>query len=230
MKKIISILITITLLITLSACGASENRQETADDKKTSARNTETVKNEEGKILIAYFTWADNTEVDNPDSVEVDASTSASVLPPGNVALMAAWIQQEIGGDEFSIKVNDLYSSNYDECLDRAADEKADNARPKLTEGVENIEEYETIFLGYPNWWYAVPMPILSFIDDNNLSGKKVILFCSHGTGGLADSVNTIAEELPTDCEVEENVIGIYRDDIPNGQKTIQDWLNEIGY
>lgn len=68
--------------------------------------------------------------VENPDAVDMDATTSASVLAPGNAAKIADWIQQEVGGDLFSIVVTEPYSSDYDECLDRAADEKADNARP----------------------------------------------------------------------------------------------------
>lgn len=182
------------------------------------------------KILIAYFTWAENTHVENPENVDVDATTSASVLIPGNAAKMAGWIQQEVGGDLFSIVVTEPYSSDYDECLDRAADEKAANARPKLVANVENIEDYDTVFIGYPNWWYSCPMAILSFIEENDLSGKKIVLFCTHGTGGLAGSVQDITAELPDDCTVEENVIGVYRNDVNAAQPAVLSWLTEIGY
>lgn len=185
---------------------------------------------EDSKILITYFTWAENTIVTNPSQIDVDAVTSASVLLPGNVAKMANWIQEEVGGELFSIKVKEPYSSNYDECLDRASEEKADSARPELETQVEDISKYDTIFIGYPNWWYTAPMAIFSFIENNDLSGKKIILFCSHGTGGLARSVRDIREVLPKDVKLETNVIGIYRDDIPEGQERIKNWLNEIGY
>lgn len=185
---------------------------------------------EDSKILIAYFTWAENTVVTNPSQVDVDAVTSASVLLPGNVAKMANWIQEEVGGELFSIKVKEPYSSIYDECLDRASDEKADGARPKLETQVEDISKYDTVFIGYPNWWYTAPMAIFSFIENNDLSSKKIILFCSHGTGGLARSVRDIREVLPKNINLESNVIGIYRNDIPKGQERIKNWLNEIGY
>lgn len=185
---------------------------------------------EDSKILIAYFTWAENTIVTNPSQIDVDAVTSASVLLPGNVAKMANWIQEEVGGELFSIKVKEPYSSNYDECLDRASEEKADSARPELETQVEDISKYDTIFIGYPNWWYTAPMAIFSFIENNDLSGKKIILFYSHGTGGLARSVRDIREALPKDVKLETDVIGIYRDDIPEGQERIKNWLNEIGY
>lgn len=73
-------------------------------------------------------------------------------------------------------------------------------------------------------------MPVLTFIDEHDLAVKKIVLFCSHGTGGLASSVQDITAELPDDCEIEENVIGVYRDDIPGAQAEIQEWLGEIGY
>jgi flavodoxin len=73
-------------------------------------------------------------------------------------------------------------------------------------------------------------MVIFSFIENNDLSSKKIILFCSHGAGGLARSVRDIREVLPKDINLESNVIGIYRNDIPKGQERIKNWLNEIGY
>lgn len=179
----------------------------------------------EEKILIAYFTWAENAV----SSTEADTSSSASVLAPGNVGQMAAWICKEIGGDLFSIQVEEPYSADYDECLDRAADEKAEHARPVLKGQVEHLAEYDTIFVGFPNWWYTAPMAVFSFLEDNNLAGKKIVLFCSHGTGGLASCVKDISAALP-DSTIESNVLGVYRDDISEAQETIKDWLEEIGY
>ena len=95
---------------------------------------------------------------------------------------------------------------------------------------VEDIDAYDTVMIGYPNWWSGVPMPVLSFIENHNLSGKRIILFCSHGTGGLAISVREITDELPSDCIIEENVLGLYRADIPGGQPKVQQWLREIGH
>ena len=182
----------------------------------------------EQKILIAYFTWAENTVVANPSAVDVDATTSASVLPPGNTAVLAGWIQQEVDGDLFSIVVTEPYSSDYDECLDRAADEKAANARPALTARVENMDDYDVIFLGYPNWWYTVPMAIHTFLEDYDLSGKTVIPFCAHGTGGLASSVRDIRSALPNSTVLEP--IGVYRPDTMSSQGAIISWLDGLGY
>ena len=218
-----------------SGTAASQNSSESGSSVSSSVKieqSTQSSKSDlpqenptQSKILIAYFTWAENVEKNS----DVDATASASVSLPGNVGQMAAWIQSEIGGDLFSIQVNEPYPADYDECLDRAADEKAQKARPKLKNGVENFLEYDIIFIGYPNWWYTAPMAVFSFLEEYDLSGKKVVLFCSHGTGGIASSVKDISAALPNST-VERNVIGVYRDDIPKSRDTVKKWLKEIGF
>ena len=176
-------------------------------------------------VLVAYFSWADNAVLDE----DVDAVSSPSVTAPGNVQELAGWVQEETGGDLFSIRVTDPYPSDRDECLDRANEERGEDARPQLQENVENLDDYDTVFLGYPNWWYGVPMALLSFLEENDLSGKQVYLFCSHGTGGLADSVDIIEEAAP-DAEISDNIFDCYEEDASSSQGEIQSWVEELGY
>ena len=95
-------------------------------------------------------------------------------------------------------------------------------------ENVENLDDYDTIFLGYPNWWYGVPMGLLSFLEENDLSGKQVYLFCSHGTGGLAESVDIIKEAVP-DANISDNIFDCYEEDAASSQEKIQSWVRELG-
>lgn len=187
---------------------------------------------QEHKILIAYFTWAENTVVEDPAAVDVDATTSASVLAPGHVAQMAAWIQAGRGGDLFSIVTADPYSSDYDECLDRAADEKAANARPALTRTVANMADYDVVFLGYPDWWATCPMAVFTFLDSYDFSGKTVIPFCAHGTSGLAASVRDIRAAVPNATVLD--AVGVQRPgmDTPmdTARSTVQNWLDRLEY
>lgn len=203
---------------------------------------TATSEPETSRILIAYFTWADNTVVEDQDAAVqgalnhyesigdasryegVDATSSASVIVPGNAAKIAAWIQQEVGGNLFSIVVTEPYSSDYDECLDRAADEKADNARPALSTHVSNMEGYDIVFLGFPNWWYTLPMPVLSFVDEYDFSGKTIVPFCTHGTGGLSSTIRDLTAALPDDVTILD-AIGIYRPDVDSSRPAVQDWI-----
>lgn len=178
-------------------------------------------------ILIAYFTWAENTYVADPASVDVDATTSASVLLPGNVGLLAQWIQEETGGDTFSIMTEEPYSSDYDTCLNRAIEEHDSGARPAITGHVDNMEDYDIVFLGFPNWWYSCPMAILTFIEEHDLSGKTIIPFCSHGTGGFAASLQDIGAALPDDCTVLTE-FGAYRPEVAQSQDELLAWLSGL--
>ena len=194
-------------------------------EDSTSAEQQPTSEQESG-VLVAYFSWADNAVIDG----EVDAVASPSVTAPGNVQQLAQWISERTGGDLFSIQVTEPYSSDWDACLERANQERAEDARPELTASVEQLERYDTVFLGYPNWWYGVPMALLSFLEENDLSDKQVYLFCSHGTGGLASSVEQIDEALPDSTALSENIFDVYEEDAASSQQDILAWLEELGY
>lgn len=201
-----------------------------ADDKnqaQETATTTETniQQNSDQIPLIAYFSWADNaTGAEN-----ADAMTSPSVHAPGHVGQLARWIQEETGGHLFSIQVNDPYPSDWDECLERANEELSQDIRPSLQQHVSNIDQYDTVFLGYPNWWYGVPMALLTFLEENDLSGKQIYLFCSHGTGGLAQSVDQIEEAVPS-AVISDHIFDCYEEDASSSQRDIQNWLTELGY
>ena len=144
------------LLCNIALAGCSSNSSDSDDRTETQMEPQENAETQTGQsssvleepenILVAYFSWADNAVLDD----DVDAVSSPSVIPPGNVQQLAGWVQEETGGDLFSIRVTDPYPSDWDECLDRANEERAEDARPELVENVGNIEEYDTVFLGYP--------------------------------------------------------------------------------
>ncbi|MGL9728676.1 flavodoxin [Enterococcus sp. DIV0756] len=228
-----AILLLTTMLLPLTACSQEESvsNQENTDFSITINDNSESDNDPSNvtssEVLIAYFTWADNTTVENPDSVDIDATTSASVLDPGNTKIMAAAIQNRIAGDQFSIRTKNLYSPDYDECLDQADVELRNQERPELIGNVENFEQYEVIFLGFPNWWYHLPMPIHSFVESNDFSNKIVIPFCAHGTGGLASSIDDLRDALPESTTLAEPV-GIYREDMNDVENIINDWIDSL--
>ena len=131
------------------------------------------------------------------------------------------------GGDLFSIVVTQSYSSDYDECLDRAADEKADNARPELLYHVDNMEDYDIVFLGFPNWWYTVPMAVHTFLEEYDFSGKTIVPFVTHGTGGLASTIKDITADLPDSVTILEP-IGVYRPEVDSSKQSVQEWVAEL--
>lgn len=223
MKRILTVILVFVCLFSMTACSSKENTVKQSSDRQT-IQESVTTRGE--KILVAYFSWAENAIIDG----EVDAVTSPSVTAPGNVAQMADWIQEKTGGNSFPIQVKEPYSSDWDDCLERANKERSDNARPKLKKSVENIEDYDVIFLGYPTWWYGAPMAVLSFIEENNLSGKQVYLFCSHGTGGLAESVGDIESVLPKSTELSEDIFDAGEDETLSSEQDIVNWLEKLEF
>lgn len=232
MKRIIALFLTVTLSLSLAACGSEPSSekelsgavQESALPEEMETSDTSEI-HADGNILVAYFSWADNAIL----AEDVDAVSSPSVIPPGDVQQLAGWVQERTGGELFSIRVTDPYPSDWDDCLTRANEERRENIRPELIENVENIEQYDVIFWGYPNWWYGVPMALLSFLENNDLSGKQVYLFCSHGTGGLADSVEIITEAIPGG-QISDNIFDCYEEEAADSEEEINAWLNELGY
>lgn len=230
MKKYVSLFLALLLGFAATACGGSESVSEiplsqVQSEETQNEASDENVSEENNHILVTYFSWADNAILEE----NVDAVTSPSVLSPGNVQELALWVQEETGGDLFSIEVTEPYSSDWDTCMERANEEKAEEARPELTNSVENFDDYDTIFIGYPNWWYGVPMALLSFLEAYDFTDKEVYLFCSHGTGGLADSVEIITETIP-DAVISDNIFDCYEEEAPSSQEEIQNWINGLGY
>ncbi len=180
---------------------------------------------ENSRILIAYYSWADNAAL----AGDVDATASPSVLSPGNVQQLAGWIQEQTGGDLFSIRVLEPYPSGWDDCLDRANRERGENARPQLAEPAPDLSRYDTVFLGYPNWWYGVPMALLTFLESGDFAGKQVYLFCSHGTGGLARSVEILSGAIP-DATISQDIFDCYEQDAPSSQQAVQGWAAGLGF
>lgn len=251
MRRWMAAALTVLLVLSFAACaGRSRQEEQSASAEATEQSQSASVQEEEepasteqqpeepassteqpsnaqeSGVLVAYFSWADNAVIDG----EVDAVASPSVTAPGNVQQLAQWVSERTGGDLFSIQVTEPYSSDWDACLERANQERAEDARPELTASVEQLERYDTVFLGYPNWWYGVPMALLSFLEENDLSDKQVYLFCSHGTGGLASSVEQIDEALPDSTALSENIFDVYEEDASSSQQDILAWLEELGY
>lgn len=250
MRRWMAAALTVLLVLSFAACAGNQQEEQSASAEATEQSQSASVQEEEepasteqqpeepassteqpsdaqeSGVLVAYFSWADNAVIDG----EVDAVASPSVTAPGNVQQLAQWISERTGGDLFSIQVTEPYSSDWDACLERANQERAEDARPELTASVEQLERYDTVFLGYPNWWYGVPMALLSFLEENDLSDKQVYLFCSHGTGGLASSVEQIDEALPDSTALSKNVFDVYEEDASSSQQDILAWLEELGY
>ena len=189
----------------------------------------------EHKVLVAYFSRMGNIDSEH----EVDAVTSASVVVQngenlGNLEYLAKLIQENTGGDLFFIETANKYSSDYDNTdsneLDLQAEkEHNENARPELASHVDDMAQYDTVFLGFPTWMYDLPMAVYSFLDEYDLTGKTVYLFNSRG-GGERNYAN-IVQELEPDAIVSESSYSVGHSSVDEVTAAdIQAWLSEAGY
>lgn len=149
--------------------------------------------------LVVYFSRAENIDFD----ANVDAVTSASINldedgnPIGNLYLLATYISEETGADIFSIRTEEKYPTGYRDTTNLATEEKNENARPPLSSHVDNINDYDVIYLGYPNWWGTLPMPVASFLEEYDFTGKTIIPFASHEGSGLGSGISMIKDICP---------------------------------
>lgn len=182
------------------------------------------------KILIAYFSRAGN--IDLTSNTNIDATTSASInivnkKYMGNTELLAHWIQESIGGDLFFIQTENFYPSNYDDTLNQAQQENRENARPVLTTHIENINDYDVMFLGFPTWWGDMPMAVYSFLEEYDLSGKTIIPFCTSGGSSFSNTIHTITNLQPN-AKVMQNGLAIQNNNLLNAQADINKWLTSL--
>lgn len=187
-------------------------------------------------VLITYF-----SRIGNIDSeYEIDAFSSASVVTHGddllgNMEYMANLIQNVTGGDIHFIETSEQYPSEYDSSDDNALDvqankENRENARPELATHINNIDTYDIVFLGFPNWYGDMPMAVYSFLDEYDLSGKKICLFHSSGGGGARNAYSEVSD-LEPNAEVEKNIFSVSHSQVAElTEQDMQDWLSEIGY
>lgn len=225
MKKTLSVLFAMLLMVSLVACGgqnsgsesnadsqaptvsavpssataeeaASEVVQESAD--ATTASESEAA----GGTLVAYFSWS------------------------GNTREMAELIAQETGGDLFEIATVNPYTDDYNELLDIARQEQSQEARPELNGQVENWDSYDTVFVGYPNWWSDAPMAVYTFLESYDFAGKTLIPFNTSASGGFGRSLTGI-EESAAGATILEG-LALTENELGDEQARITSWLEGL--
>jgi flavodoxin len=181
------------------------------------------------KVLIAYFSWAHNAQPPSPTDRTVDAIGGASVFVPGNTGKIAEFIRSRVNAPVHIITVDHKYPNNYNDCVSEGNRERNANTRHRLTSHVADMNNYDVIFLGFPNWWYGLPMPVYSFLEGYDFSGKTIIPFVTHGTGGLAGTIRQLTAALPGDCKI-LRAYNISDRNINSAQNSVNTWLAGLGY
>ena len=169
------------------------------------------------KCLIAYFSRPGNNYV-NGKIVN---------LTVGNTEVVAKMIQEMTEGDLFHIEAVNAYPKDYTETTEVAQQELRTNARPKLSRHLESMASYDVIFLGHPNWWGTMPMPVFTFLEEYDVSGKTIVPFCTHEGSGQGRSVSDIRKMCPQSTVLDG--LAIRGGDVKNAQNEVSGWLRELG-
>jgi len=207
MKKLFTIVAMMLLAVMgLSACTGSKKEAKVADESETTKEETIDMKGK--KVLVAYFSWS------------------------GNTREAAQYIAQKTGADEFEIIREKAYPTEYTPCTEDAKAEKEAGERPAIKGKVENMAQYDVVFVCVPVWWYTAPMPVFTFLEQYDLKGKTVIPFCTAYSGPsstLRDIVSATPQSNHLDgiCIVTKEMGG---KDMDKKHPKIDKWLTEIGF
>ena len=225
MKKWITLFLSFLMIFSLIGCNA-ESEDNVTDNASDNAMGADTVINGDSKILIAYFTAAENSDVDAVSSASV---VKVDGVAKGCVQAVADMIQAETGGELFSIQTEFDYPGNIGDLIDYADGEQERNERPALTTHIENLNDYDVIFIGYPNWWYDMPMAMYTFFEEYDFAGKTIIPFNTHRGSRFSSTISTI-QELEPEANVIEDGFTFPGDNAAEAAGDVAEWLNNLEY
>lgn len=218
MKRIFVLILAVTMMLTLAACGNSAPA-ESASENETQTSNSTNVQTEgNSHMLVAYFSLAGE-------------QYGVGVIEEGNTSIIAHMIAEQTGADLFEIEAVTPYPTSQSELLEVSQQEMADNARPEIAGTVDNMEDYATIFIGYPNWWGDMPMIVYNFLESYDLSDKTIVPFCTHGGSGLSNTESTIADITGGTMKDGFAIPGTTaQNDRDTARSEVTEWLKEGGF
>lgn len=162
--------------------------------------------------LIAYFSRTGENYV----------SGALKELKVGNTEVAAKFLQEITGGELFKIEPTVPYSDDYNECIEEAKDDQRRNARPEIKSYPDSIDKYDTIYLGYPNYWSTMPMNVFTFLEKFDFTGKTIKPFCTHEGSGMGRSESDIKKLCPG-AKVEKG-IAIHGTSVGNSKAALKKW------
>ncbi len=230
MKKIFAIVTACVLVFAFTACENTSNETENSSLSESITSGTQDTESsreiEEDSSLVDTSEAISEPETSQPvesDTTELIVYFSWS----GNTKSVADEIQNQTGADMFSLIPVEPYTDDYNTLLDIAQEEKNSNARPEILGSIENFEDYEVIYLGYPIWWGDMPMIVYSFLDDYDLSGKTIVPFITSGGSGFSDTMSAI-ESMEPEAEVLKG-LSLGSSQASDPESAVTEWLSDIG-
>lgn len=242
MKKILIFIALLAMTAGMTACGNNTSDSQSEDSSSNNVQTevstavieeseinsdvaTEPAK-ESNKILVGYFSF--------PETDSTDASSGASRVVidgemKGAMQYMAEIISNTTGGDLFRIETVQEYPGIHEPLVEQAADEKSNSTRPELSTHIENLDDYDTIFIGYPNWWADMPMPLYTFLEEYDFGGKTIIPLNSHGGSRFSNTIETIVS-YESNAEVITDGFTVSRDSVVDVEADLVEWVHGLGF
>lgn len=215
MKKL-TFAITMSLATLFAGCSKD-------DDNKSDTTVTPVVE-PNGKTLVVYFSKT------LPEGVDGTSGATQVFDNQGATQYVANRIVENIDADIQRITVADGYYPNeYQAVADFAKAEKESDTHPALTSKLDNLADYQNIIIGFPIWWYTMPMPIYSFFDEYDFSGKNIMIFTTHEGSGLGGSPETI-RGLEPDANVSSDGFSSRGSAVSSADSNIENWLSGLGF
>lgn len=237
MKRILTILLAAILTASLAACSSNEQKtpsdgvierpqqsQNMSDEQNNNNQNNQMDASAGSKILITYFTVP---ETDGVDTVANASRVAKDGKVIGNTEFIASVIQETLGGDLFAIETVQKYPGSHSPLLEFAYDEKSNDARPELASHIENLSDYDVIFVGFPNWNADLPMPLYTFFEEYDFSGKILIPFVTHGGSGFSSTIRTIKNLEPNATVLEEG-LSVSRNNVASAENDVREWAESL--
>ena len=202
--KLKILLVILMAMVVVSGCTAQNSNNTTKQNN-----------NMKSNALVVFFSHAgENYSVGN---IEV-----------GNTKIVADYISEMTGADQFEIVCEKDYDMPYMKLIEVAKQEANNNEYPAYKGSVGDLSQYDTIFIGGPIWWGTYPRVMFTFFRDNDLSGKTIVPFVTHEGSGLASTVSDLKGAYPKATVVQGFAIAGH--DVRSGRNRVEKWLKEMGY
>lgn len=242
-KKIVISIMTLILVVIVVGVGfwvysryfpsgyTNAPKETKVPEEEVKVGSDDTKTNSEGKkSLVVYFSVPETNDPNKKMTTEEENSTivvDGKVL--GNTEYAAMLIAENTGAEIYRIEPKTPYTTNHTDLVNQAKEEQNQDVRPEIKNKINNFDEYDIIYVGYPIWWSDMPQIMYTFLEIYDFSGKTVIPFSTHGGSGLAGTISTIKNKLDS-ANVESNAFTMSRDDMESAPRAIKEWLKEIGY
>lgn len=222
--------------LVMAGCGG---KQDTASPASSQTSQTESsvdsdgaqskTGNGQGEALVAYFSVPETTSPDNMSNEEELSTVVIDGEVLGNTQYVAQLIAEGTGAELYRIEPTSPYPMNHAELESVAQQENRDEAFPQILAPVDGLGGYDTVFVGYPNWYGGLPRIMYSFFQQNDLSGKTVIPFVTSGGSGFSNTIATIAELAPG-ADVVKDGLSVNRTEAEGCAPDVKAWLSDLGY